>query len=319
MYTFDQDVLTQSEIEISIEAFKKVGFLFNEFHSEEYLNSEAGRMAMAEHLYARIGRNEKFILPWIERAFDLSGKRVLEIGCGSGPASVAFGRKVKNLFSYEISGFGERAIAAAEARATALGVTNIDFKLEAPQNISQAISNRFKNNKVDAVLFFAVIEHMTIKERLEAITNYWNILSDDGVFIIGGLPSRFSFTDYHTSGLPFYDSLPESLALAYASRGRSYLRNLIKGPEGREEALYRAGRGASFHEFELALPGINIHNHILLDGFEPEIIAFRGGYLYPEERLREEFLEGHGINRAFAKNWLDFVISKNPVRDMKNS
>ena len=56
---------------------------------------------------------------------------------------------------------------------------------------------------MDAVLYFAALEHMTQEERLQSLAEAWSILPAGGLLAIIETPNRLWFFDHHTSRLPF--------------------------------------------------------------------------------------------------------------------
>jgi len=98
---------------------------------------------------------------------------------------------------------------------------------------------------------------MTYDERLASLADCWRMLPPGGLLCCLDTPNRLWHVDRHTSHLPFFHWLPDPLAVRYA-RFSPYapLRRVLgdfKPTPGNEEQLIRAGRGVSFHEFELAI------------------------------------------------------------------
>ncbi len=105
------------------------------------------------------------------------------------------------------------------------------------------------------IIFWAVLEHMTIDERLGAIRSGWSRLGSGGLFTVVETPNRLWPLDGHTSLLPYFSWLPYELAYRYSTRSdRAGFGDRYTDGEGAEmEHFLRRGHGVSFHEFDLAL------------------------------------------------------------------
>src|SRR5262249_55252570 len=122
-------------------------------------------------------------------------------------------------------------------------------------------------------------------------------------------PNRLNCFDWHSFLLPFFDSLPDGLAIAYADHSP---RPFFKiHPEGNlVENLYRLGRGVSFHEFDLAL-GLE-QLRAINDGFSSKL-AHRSSLEHEPFDLGlldifERYLPM--VPQGFARPSLDLVIQK---------
>jgi hypothetical protein len=77
-------------------------------------------------------------------------------------------------------------------------------------------------------------------------------------------------------------------------------------------ALRRFGRGASFHEFELAWGGL-VNDHVIATNWEPEVIPHRA--IDPGEialartltRLRPD------LDPCWSRQWLDLILTPDPA------
>ena len=96
---------------------------------------------------------------------------------------------------------------------------------------------------------------MTVPERLDALAAAWRVFPSGGILTLVETPNRLWFMDSHTSYLPFFNWLPDDLALRYSQfRPREVVRELQdETPDGGLRDLLRSGRGVSFHEFDLAI------------------------------------------------------------------
>ena len=252
------------------------------------------------------------VIPWLQRFKRLAGATVLEYGCGTGAVSCAFAPVVARHIGYDID---PAAIAIAEGHLQAHGAENVELAAVGADEIFDAV--RGHRGEPDVVLLYAVIEHMTIAERLELLDVAQEIVAEDGLIVVVETPNRLVWPDWHTSFLPFLSQLPDELALAYADRSpRDDFREAIEkaAAGGRSEgleALTRWGRGASFHEFELAFGDLT--RRVLSGGFDP--------ILSPERPVRwEELALARELERVrpdvappFGRYWIDVIFSARPV------
>jgi hypothetical protein len=82
-------------------------------------------------------------------------------------------------------------------------------------------------------------------------------LKAGGFLVICETPNRLWWYDSHTSRLPFFNWLPDDLAIEYSARSsRPEFRELHDRPidDQTRLVLSRWGRGASYHEMELCIP-----------------------------------------------------------------
>ncbi len=278
-----------------------------------YLASEPGERDIEDHVFRRMMEVENIVLPWVREVYDITDKSVLEIGCGTGSATIPFARKVSSIHSYDIS---QKSLDAAEHRAILLGANNINFQLLEPHwaQSEDALSLFSKEaSEVDIVLMIALLEHLTIEERINVLRVGWERLKPGGIMIIYETPNRIGYFDWHSFWLPFFHYLPDQLALLYSvktQRGDS-----IKVPSqgNLSENLYRIGRGVSYHEFELALNFEELT--VINDGYYQGLQEHRKNLSNEnfDEALLEIFQEHlPHIPRGFAKPSLDLIIAKSP-------
>jgi SAM-dependent methyltransferase len=252
------------------------------------------------------------VIPWLSQFRRLSDSTVLEYGCGTGAVSCAFAPVVRRHIGYDIDA---AAIALAQEHVRQHDADNVELRAVGTDEIFDAV--REHRGEPNIVLLYAVIEHMTVSERLELLEVAREIVTDDGLIVVVETPNRLVWPDWHTSFLPFLSQLPDELAVAYADRSprddfREALRRAVEqGQEAGLEALTRWGRGASFHEFELVFGDLT--RHVLAGGFDP--------VLSPERAVRwEELALARELERvrpdiapAFGRYWIDLILSVEPV------
>ena len=136
----------------------------------EMLISENGarpgdEIDLYEHLTGRLTDDRYSVVPWIDDAYPLDGASVLEIGSGTGASTVALGEQGALITGVDVDA---TALKVARARCQAYNI-KVDFHCINGAEIPRA----FCNKTFDIVIFFAVLEHMTLDERLEAIKITW--------------------------------------------------------------------------------------------------------------------------------------------------
>jgi 2-polyprenyl-3-methyl-5-hydroxy-6-metoxy-1,4-benzoquinol methylase len=196
------------------------------------------------HLHLRLANDRRLVVPWLNAARDLRGMRVLEIGCGTGASTVALAEQGAHVIALDIDG---PALEVARERCRAHGLT---------ADIREAnADNLLEYGPVDAVLYFAALEHMTQAERQTSLAGAWSILPAGGLLAIIETPNRLWFFDHHTSRLPFYNWLPDDLAFMYS---RFSSKEIFKDSYRTADAemmnhFLRRGRGVSYHEIDVAI------------------------------------------------------------------
>lgn len=270
-------------------------------------NVEVFERDLAAHTEYRYRIFEQWIATWLLPAVpNHATMTALEIGSGTGSSTLAFARQVGKIFSFEIDG---KATAAAKERLAYFGLDNVEFH-DVPFNSDCALVR--SGQRVDLVALCAVLEHMTEAERSDALRTAWAMLNPGGFLVVADTPNRFAVYDDHTSLLPYYSALPTSIQAQYAVHSpRADFRNSIAATNQKDMAmtLARWGAGISYHDFELLL-GPNIHDHIILDGYEPALLA-----IYPDkidDALMRVAFDHYKVpaHRAFTRNLLHFVVRK---------
>jgi S-adenosylmethionine-dependent methyltransferase len=243
---------------------------------------------LQRHSYMRYNRSIGSILPWIGQHIDLPRSEVIEVGCGTGSTLVGLGMNCQQVHGYDID---EAVLEVCATRAQAFGVENISLHLCEPEKLHEEMAARHGKGIVDAILLYAVLEHLSPAERLEAISNSWELLRSDGLLVIVEAPNRLSYFDWHTSQLPFFHQLPLELQRLYFHRSpRSAFVNAMNsalasgGAEHLDTALTRFGQSISYHEFELALG--SLAGLVIDDGSHPLVDRV----LTAAERIGEDAL-----------------------------
>ncbi len=240
-----------NQIETSIRANYHKGW-----RSETTYSVEGYRADLADHLHNRLNDDRGRIIPWLDNAHPLRGSRILEIGCGTGSSTVALAEQGAIVTGIDID---EDALIVARDRCAAYGLKASFMPLNGRQ-----LAGIFPARSFDLIIFFACLEHMTIKERLESLRQAWDLLPSNGLLAIIETPNRLWFYDEHTSRLPLFHWLPNELAFYYSKMSkRENFRELYHDyfPETKQHFL-RRGRGMSFHEIDLAIAPVSALNVI---------------------------------------------------------
>ncbi|HOI30230.1 MAG TPA: class I SAM-dependent methyltransferase [Melioribacteraceae bacterium] len=259
---------------------------------------------LLSHLMTRLQIDRKRIIPWLNTAKPLTDSTVLEIGCGTGSSTVALAEQGAKVTGIDIE---EESITVAKKRCSL-------YKVEAHFKVMNAVDliDSFINCKFDFIIFFASLEHMTVRERITAIKQAWNLLNKNGILSVIETPNRLWYYDIHTSQLPFFHWLPDDLAYYYSRKSkRNNFRELYMDESLKNyEHFLRRGRGVSFHEFELAIESFNkIKTISSLSSFEN--IFFRMN-IPKQKKIFKSFIMNlyPGIHHGFFDEILNINITK---------
>lgn len=275
------------------------------FDSEEWW-----RIDLENHLFRRLEMDRYRFVPWIDRVAPFKkNPTILEVGCGTGSAAVAMAEQGADVVAIDAH---LEAIEVSRPRAQIHGLSNVSFIYGNAQNLWELVGKR----RFDLIVFFAVLEHMTLKECKSSLRAAWEILPKGKHICITDTPNRLWFYDAHTSHLPFFNWLPDELAFEYSKRSSRYPFNMrFRELNNDSMVLFiREGRGVSFHEIDLALDD-NCKYKIISDltGFlslrNPAMTLKR--FLVGAGR-REKLLNSYAPDRhrSFFRESLDLVIEK---------
>lgn len=264
--------------------------------------------------YGRYNGCLKHFVPWLHRYYNhRTPQTLVEIGSGSGSSTAAFARMCGEITGYD---FNEGELAFAATRFERLGVRNGRLvRLNAEEAL--AAIGREHPDGVDGIILYAVLEHMKVDERVETISGLWSLLRPGGCLLVGETPNRLSYSDHHTTGLPFFNMLNEDLALRYYRRTArkdvlmSIDAGLAQGNERGRLALIRSGySGASYHEFELAL-GEDYASYIVSRPDDSEIVGVYGDHSAEFNALKSYVTAKNlSIHPCFLEAYLLFILRK---------
>ena len=277
---------------------------FNNF-DRTYLQTEAGKEDLEKHVCSRMLEVEQRVIPWVSDVFSLDGLRVLEIGCGTGSSTIPFALRASELHTCDIN---LTDIGIAKRRAELFNIRNASY-VHFPADWARVSADEGLSSfpgQFDAVLMIALLEHLTIEERLNVLRTSWAKLRDGGILVVYETPNRLGYFDWHSFLLPFFNMLPDELALSYQAKTP---RQHFAAKDS--ESLYRLGRGVGYHEFDLAIGLENMN--IVNDGFSKHLNHRHHNARY-EEALIEIFAEHlPSVQFGFSLSSLDLVIKKGPA------
>lgn len=177
------------------------------------------------------------VLGYVEPA-EFAGKRVLDFGCGAGASTMVLSRLLPGceLVGIELQ---ERLLKLARLRARHFGRRNVRF-LRSPAGDSLPGDL----GEFDYIVLSAVFEHLLPEERAALLPRIWRHLKTGGVLFLNQTPHRYSAIEFHTTGLPLINYLPDGIAMRVARRFSPHVRRDMQWEE-----MLRAGiRGATVGE-----------------------------------------------------------------------
>jgi 2-polyprenyl-3-methyl-5-hydroxy-6-metoxy-1,4-benzoquinol methylase len=257
-------------------------------------------------------RAADFLIPWVEQTVSLAGKTVLEYGCANAAVGCAFAQRAERVIGVDID---EHWIEEGRERVRAQGLRNVELELHPLETILEAVAAR--RGQIDVFLLYAVLEHLTVQERLAVLRLAREVVKPDGAIVVCETPNRLIYFDHHTAQMPFFHLLPDELAVDYYRRStREDFRAAIdsaaqQGREAAREAIVRWGRGVSFHEFELVFGDLS--RHVIASNYDP--ILFGERPVHPEEVILARYLERCRPDLApvWSRYWLDLILSPRPL------
>lgn len=168
-------------------------------------------MEKLELIDAGYGRWLKRLLPYLVNYYGLQGKRILDVGCGTGELTVRM-----NLLGFETMGIDVhgRALDLAKILAVENGLPETTFV----ENNAERLP--FAENSFDIVTMFSVLEHVDDQMLINSLLPELKRICRGLVYVIA--PNKLKVSDDHT-GLRFVSWMPKRLAEMYIkARGPKY-------------------------------------------------------------------------------------------------
>ncbi len=278
----------------------------------EVIEASPRRLAPEEHPNSweqRRRRAADVLIPWIEQTLPLTGTTVLEYGCGNAAVTSAVAERAGRVIGVDIDPDG---LDLGERELRRLGITNVELELHPLESILDAVARR--RGEIDVFLLYAVLEHLTLEERLAVLRLARQVVKPDGAIVVCETPNRLIYFDHHTAQMPFFHLLPDELAARYYDRSqRQDFKSAIAaaaqagGEDARLQAVVRWGRGVSFHEFELVFSDLS--RHVIASSYEP--ILFSERPVHPDEVVLARYLDRvrPDLAPSWSRYWLDVILS----------
>lgn len=209
--------------------------------SDEQASTRAARADIAGHAHGRSDWFRTHMPAWLMPLLNLDGTRVVEVGCGTGSQSAVMAEQGALVLGIDVS---TARVDAARQRCQVLGITGAEFVQREASAVNDEVRAR---GPFETALLFAVLEHQRPLERLATLRACWESLVPGGHLIIRDTPNRLTWTDRHTSLLPFFLTLPEDVArvrLVLAQRRTPGRRTPRTGPGLGESAAGSLGSGS---------------------------------------------------------------------------
>jgi S-adenosylmethionine-dependent methyltransferase len=216
----------------------------------KYASTTEFQKDLANHLTGRLTQYRERVIPWLNCAKPLRKAKILEIGCGTGPLTVALCEQDACVTAIDMD---EVLLLVAKQRCSEYGL-HADFV----RANSTEIDFLFRDRHFDFVIFSASLEHMTHEERMKVMKSSYSMLQPGDLWCVVEATNRLWYSDGHTTLLPFFLWLPDDLALKYSQfSSRRIILERIQESEDPLLEFLRQGRGVSFHEFELTMKPVD--------------------------------------------------------------
>lgn len=263
---------------------------------------------MHSHMEGRLDSSRRLVVPWLDAVKPLKGARVLEIGCGSGSATVALAEQGAQVVAVDID---HPSMRVAQIRSRSYRLETVHFVQANAADVHRLLPGLH----FDFVIFYASLEHMTHEERLAAMRHTWQMLSPGDMWVIVDSPNRLWPYDSHTSELPFFMWLPDNLAREYTRfSNRESFRDLHAQADA-DTQLLRWGRGVSYHEFDLAMKPIvqlRVASALRFYHRRGSLLRRLRDLISAESRVESMLARSGppGVHRGFYRPYLDLIIEK---------
>ena len=282
--------------------------VYNYCHKDKYSSERVREGDMNAISFGRLNKFRNNHIPFLIEKIGLKGKKILEIGSGSGASSVALSEQGGIVTGIDVD---EKAINFAKKRSSIYG-QDIEFLALNAVNI-----DKLHQEKWDIIIYFASLDHMTPSERKTSLSKAYSLLSKGGHLCVFGTPNRLWPMDIHTSFLPFYMWLQDEIALDYSkfSPRKEFKNEIYENKTNDYKLLYRWGRGVSFHEFHSAIGRIS---KIKVVGSLPiflrrhsfiQKISYKNSLEFKYTNAIKQF-GPKGVHPGFYECYLDLIIEK---------
>lgn len=266
---------------------------------------------------ARLGRALFYYRPMFRRA-GIGGPEAVcvELGADAGMASLAW----RDLFGRYI-GIEAFAGRVDEAKAYQHRV-GVGSELQFHSGLAVEVCRNRRAfgipPRIDTLVLNGILAHLTIAERREVLRLADEVVAGGGTVVVTATPNRLCRYDADVWQGNFMSWLPPDLLRDYAAQcPNEELRRILPKADRRdaEHLIYRAGRGTSFHEFELYWFGDQLASApIVADGYAPEMLNH-----VPLHTDEVDLIEGFIWNsvpapKGFTRYWLDMIFDNRKPR-----
>jgi SAM-dependent methyltransferase len=257
-----------------------------------------------------------YTAPFLQASIpNIGEKKAVEVGCGPGAKLVSLSHLFAQYWGADISA---PTLAKAERLAKQMGVRNATLAHVEAKNMRALL----EREHFDVIILFAVLEHLTIEEKITLLRECWEALPDDGYLYFAEAPNRAAPVDLHSSRLAHFNHLPLDLARLYYSKSKSQrFVSKVRAEGATDLSFYRHGVHVGFHEFELAFGSLDvIANHLVAHNFHPHLLN-----LYPVRWFEEQLwrnldvfakpavaMQKIDVPKIFARYWIEGILSKRP-------
>lgn len=212
------------------------------------------------------------LVPFLATAADLSSLRVLEVGSGHAAKAFALAPFVDEYIGLEIQ---PNLVEFAEETNRQFNLENLHFVVDQAANINAFLDAQ--DRPFDLILLYAVLEHLTMEEKLELLEACWGHLTAGGLLFIGETPNRMIPIDLHSSHLLYHQQAPKEIWTrtfmdAGNKRWADALSRAIKQDKF-DLTTWRRGRHLGHQEFDLSMmPVEQLRRHTVADCYSPYIM-----------------------------------------------
>jgi 2-polyprenyl-3-methyl-5-hydroxy-6-metoxy-1,4-benzoquinol methylase len=246
----DQPALPPDKEAILLNAMTRYALECDDWRQREFEITDATREWVDSELRKRLYWFKNRYTPWLNSVLPLQGIKILEIGAGTGCATIPLLEAGANVTAIDLTD----GIQLCQLRAELHGV---DQRASFRKLNAADIGSAFAGSSFDMIAYFASLEHMTYEERSSSLRAAWSLLAPGQFLTICDTPNRLWYYDDHTARQNFFHWLPDKVAIAYAARtprkGFNVDFSHDRDHDGGVNRLWRWGRGISYHDLEIAL------------------------------------------------------------------
>lgn len=264
----------------------------------------------ARNVFGRMEICQTTIMPWVLASIDnMADKTVMEAGCGSGSATVPLAMVSKHVYPMDLDAV---TVDITRKRCALLDLGNVSPFVEGTTWIDRyaADPRSVCDADIDVVVSYALMEHLLPVERLNFLIGAWKHLPIGGHLVLIEAPNRLAPFDWHSAQMHFTELPDELFYLWNAFSPRPTMPEDIVAhtlddlPKMNRDRSYRFGRGASYHEFDIA---IGRESYEVVSSLNRRSMS---GTSKPHIDVLSEQLAEIGVHPGFAYPSLDLVIKK---------